>query len=139
MGQPERPGTAHGGYIDFEDVVRDARAGNPLAPEENLRYRTHWNLRHDDDGTMRLKYDARVQAHWEPADLTAKLPFIPCPTLLVRGGKTTVLSEERAAAMVAAMPDADLIEIPASGHSVPTDTPELLTPIVMDWLASRPA
>jgi pimeloyl-ACP methyl ester carboxylesterase len=129
----------HGAYTNFEDVVHDARAGNPTAPEENLRYRTHWNLRRDDDGTMRLKYDARVQANWEPADLTTALASIACPVLLVRGGKTTVLSEERAAAMIAAMPDAELVQIDESGHSVPTDTPELLTPVVLEWLRRRGA
>lgn len=127
----------HGAYVDFEDVVRDARAGNPTAPEENLRYRTHWNLHHDADGTMRLKYDPRVQADWDPADLTGSLGAIICPVLLVRGGKTLVLSEGRAAAMVAAMPDAELAEIAESGHSVPTDTPELLTPVVLEWLQRR--
>jgi pimeloyl-ACP methyl ester carboxylesterase len=131
--------TGHGAYTDFEDVVRDARAGNPTAPEENLRYRTHWNLNHAPDGSMRLKYDARVQAAWQPADLTSQLSHITCPVLLVRGGKTTVLTQARAAAMVAAMPDADFAEIAESGHSVPTDTPELLTPVVLDWLASRGA
>jgi pimeloyl-ACP methyl ester carboxylesterase len=129
----------HGSYTDFEEVVRDARAGNPTAPEENLRYRTHWNLQRDNDGTMRLKYDARVQAAWEPADLTPQLASITCPVLLVRGGKTTVLSEERAAAMIGAMPDAELIQIDESGHSVPTDTPELLTPVVLEWLRRHDA
>jgi pimeloyl-ACP methyl ester carboxylesterase len=129
----------HGAYTNFEDVVHDARAGNPTAPEENLRYRTHWNLRRDDDGTMRLMFDARVQAYWEPADLTTALASIACPVLLVRGGKTTVLSEERAAAMIAAMPDAELVQIDESGHSVPTDTPELLTPVVLEWLRRRGA
>ncbi len=129
--------TGHGTYADFEDVIRDVRAGNATAPEANLRYRTHWNLRYADDGTMRLKYDARVQAQWEPADLTEQLPLIGCPVLLVRGGKTTVLSHERAAAMIAAMPDAELVEIAESGHSVPTDAPELLAPIVLEWLAAH--
>ncbi len=131
--------TGHGTYSDFEEVIRDVRAGNPTAPEENLRYRTHWNLRHADDGTMQLKYDARVQAEWDPADLTEQLALIACPVLLVRGGKTTVLSHERAAAMIGAMRDAELVEIAESGHSVPTDTPELLAPVVLAWLAKRGA
>jgi len=31
----------------------------------------------------------------------------------------------------------DLVEVPDSGHSVPTDRPEKLAPIVLDWLAQR--
>ena len=129
--------TGHGIYTDFEKLVDDARPDNPTAPEENLRYRTHWNTRVAGDGTMQLKYDARVQAAWVPEDLTAKLSLLACPVLLVRGGKTNTLSRERAEAMVAAMPDGELVEVADSGHSVPTDRPQDLAPIVMNWLARR--
>jgi pimeloyl-ACP methyl ester carboxylesterase len=37
--------------------------------------------------------------------------------------------------MVAALPHAAFIEIPESGHSIPTDAPELLLPIVEEWLS----
>jgi pimeloyl-ACP methyl ester carboxylesterase len=127
----------HGTYSDFEDAVRDARPEMLTAPEENLRYRTYWNLRRCADGSMQFKYDARVQVLWQPADLTPALAKISCPMLLVRGGKTYTLPRDVAASMVAAVPDAELIEVPESGHSVPTDRPEDLTPIVLDWLARR--
>jgi pimeloyl-ACP methyl ester carboxylesterase len=39
--------------------------------------------------------------------------------------------------MVASIPDAELVEVPTSGHSVPTDRPEELTPIVLEWLRRR--
>jgi pimeloyl-ACP methyl ester carboxylesterase len=59
------------------------------------------------------------------------------PVLIVRGGKTTVLPEGTAASMVSAIPDAELLEIPTSGHSVPTDRPEELTPALIEWLERR--
>jgi hypothetical protein len=37
--------------------------------------------------------------------------------------------------MVESFPKLELIEIAESGHSVPTDTPELLAPVVLDWLS----
>ena len=37
--------TGHRKFADFEEAVRDARAGTPTAPEANLRYRTEWNLK----------------------------------------------------------------------------------------------
>ena len=127
----------HSNYADFEDAVRDARPDMLTAPEENLRYRTRWNLRTSEDGSMQFKYDARVQAFWQPADLSAVLSKIDCPMLLVRGGKTYALPRDVAESMVAAVPDAGLVEVPDSGHSVPTDRPEDLTPLVIDWLARR--
>lgn len=127
----------HGRYADFEDAVRDARPDTPTVPEANLRYRTKWNLRTLDDGTMHFKYDARVSALWDPEDLTEKLPQISAPTLLVRAGKGVTLPRNIAEAMAAAIPDCQLVEFADSGHSVPTDRPEELAPAVLDWLTRR--
>jgi pimeloyl-ACP methyl ester carboxylesterase len=129
--------TGHRRYASADEALVDARAGNPTAPEENLRYRTEWNLRRLDDGALQLKYDPKAPARWDPADLWERLPAIKTPTLLVRGGKTLVLPSEVAAEMVGAFPDADFVEVLDSGHSVPTDCPEALTAIVLDWLRRR--
>jgi pimeloyl-ACP methyl ester carboxylesterase len=39
--------------------------------------------------------------------------------------------------MTVAIPDAELVEVPDSGHSVPTDRPAELTDVVLDWLRRR--
>ena len=88
-----------------------------------------------DGGSMQLKYDAKVPARWEPEDLWPRARPHHVPTLLVRGGLTTVLPRDVAERMVAALPDAEFVEIATSGHSVPTDRPEELAPIVLEWLA----
>jgi pimeloyl-ACP methyl ester carboxylesterase len=129
--------TGHPSFTSLDEAVEAARAGNPTAPEENLRYRTENNLVRAEDGSLRLKYDHRVQAGWNPEDLWPKLASVKAPVLLVRGGLTTVLPQDTAARMVAAFPDCDFVEVPDSGHSVPTDRPEKLAPIVIDWLAKR--
>ena len=127
--------SGHKHFATFDDAVRDARAGTPTAPEANLRYRTHWNLRANSDATTQFKYDPKVSSLWDPADLSTRLGDNTAPTLLVRGGKTTVLPANIAKAMMAALPDADFVEIAESGHSVPTDRPEELAPAVLEWLA----
>jgi pimeloyl-ACP methyl ester carboxylesterase len=129
--------TGHRTFATFDEAVADARAGTPTAPEEHLRYRTHWNLRALDGGALQFKYDPKVSALWDPADLTRELGAIGAPTLLVRGGKTVVLPRDRADAMVASTADGELIEIADSGHSVPTDRPAELTDAVLAWLARR--
>ena len=130
-------GTGHTRYLSFDEAFADARAGNPTAPDENLRYRTMLNLRTCEDGTMILKYDPKAPARWAPEDLTGKLGAIAAPVLLVRGALTTVLPRELADGMLSMFQDAELVEIAESGHSVPTDRPEALTPIVLDWLSRR--
>jgi pimeloyl-ACP methyl ester carboxylesterase len=129
--------TGHRAYTSFEQAFSDARAGNPTAPDANLRYRTMLNLSTREDGTMTLKYDAKAPARWEPEDLTDKLASISAPVLFVRGGLTTVLPRPVADRMVELFRDVELVEVPDSGHSVPTDRPEQLTPIVLGWLSRR--
>jgi pimeloyl-ACP methyl ester carboxylesterase len=129
--------TGHAGFDSFGEAVEAARAGNPTAPEENLRYRTEWNLNNGPDGRLLLKWDAKAPAIWAPADLWPLLPSISMPALIVRGGKTLVLPRETASEMIALLPDAELIEIADSGHSVPTDRPQELQRIVLDWLERR--
>ncbi len=127
----------HGRYTNFEDAVRHARPDTPTAPEANLRHRTKWNLRTLEGGALQFKYDPKVSALWEPEDLTQTIGDIEAPTLLVRAGKAPALSRAVAGAMVAAIPDAELIEFLDSGHSVPTDRPEELAPAVLAWLERR--
>ena len=129
--------TGHKHFATFDDAVHDARAGTPTAPEANLRYRTHWNLKPNHDGTTQFKYDPKVSLLWDPEDLSAVLDKITAPTLLVRGGKSVVLPLAIADAMTATIPDAEMLTIAESGHSVPTDRPEDLAPAALEWLSRR--
>jgi pimeloyl-ACP methyl ester carboxylesterase len=126
----------HRPFATVDDAFREARKGTTTAPDENLWYRTELNLIATDAGYV-LKWDPRVQVRWAPTDLTDALPQIRMPVLLVRGGKTAVLPRHVADAMVEAVPDAELLEIATSGHSVPTDRPEELAEAVQSWLARR--
>ncbi len=127
----------HRAYSDLDEAFADARKDNATAPDDNLRYRTHHNLRTLPDGTLRLKHDPHAQRDWEPADLWARLPEITAPTLIVRAGLNAYLTPTTAADMAAAIGgEATVTEITTSGHSVPTDKPELLGPLLLDWLAS---
>jgi len=128
--------TGHRRYADFEAAYADARLANKTAPDANLRYRTQHNLVEQSDGSLVLKYDAKAPARWEPEDLTDKISRITAPVLLVRGALSEVITREAAQRMTALFQTADLVEVPQSGHSVPTDRPEALTPVVLDWLTS---
>ncbi|MBK7949504.1 MAG: alpha/beta hydrolase [Deltaproteobacteria bacterium] len=70
------------------------------------------------------------------------LAQIRCPTLLVRGGESTLLTREAAATFVeslcAARPPARQVEIPEAGHHVLIDQPERLRAVLEEFLASLP-
>ena len=59
------------------------------------------------------------------ADRWDALARIACPTLVVRGTRSNVLSEEVAEEMVRSLADGRLMELDA-GHNVPLDRPREL-------------
>ena len=134
----EQAKNGHRRFATFEEAFAEARLANTTAPDENLRYRTMCNVVETPDGGLNFKYDHKVQATWHPDDLWPVVPRVTMPSLLVRGGLTTVLPRATADKMVEVFPNLKLVEISDSGHSVPTDKPEKLWPTLLDWL-ERPA
>lgn len=107
-----------------------ARAANPRPPDAELRHRIESNLMRRDDGRWTWRYDPKLRApdrplpRPDPAAAWAMLPRIACPTLLVRGEESDILSEATAQRMLREIPDCTLVEVPHAGHSVPLDQPE---------------
>jgi pimeloyl-ACP methyl ester carboxylesterase len=124
----------HHVFATLDEAVAEARAGNPTAPDANLRYRTEHNVRAVDGGLV-FKYDPRVPATWQPTDLWPELGKITVPALLVLGGINSAVPPGAAERMAKEFRCLDVADVPDSGHSVPTDRPEKLAPIVLDWLA----
>jgi pimeloyl-ACP methyl ester carboxylesterase len=56
---------------------------------------------------------------------------VRCPTLLVRGGESTLLSSDAAIEFVAQLADGELLEIPGAGHHVLIDQPDALDDAVV--------
>jgi pimeloyl-ACP methyl ester carboxylesterase len=124
-----------------DEAVAQARLGNPLAPDDALRYRALNNLKQRDDGKWTFKYDVALRngstARVVPPDseaIWASLANITCPTLLVRGEKSDLLGMAAAERMVATIPDCKLVQVANSGHSVPLDNPPGFLEAVRSWL-----
>jgi pimeloyl-ACP methyl ester carboxylesterase len=108
-------------------------AGQPAALQRMARYALRKNesgllelkmdpkLRGDrpDDEAARAAEEAFIQAQWDA------LGAVPCPTLVVRGAASDILSPEIADRMVdEVLPDGRLEVVPQAAHSVATDNPE---------------
>jgi pimeloyl-ACP methyl ester carboxylesterase len=132
-------------FDDPEEAVRLARAANPRPPDAELRHRVLNNLVRRDDGRWTFRYDKALRSpdrplpRPDPETVWALLPKIPCPTLLVRGVESDVLSRETAERMVRTIPRCRLVEVPASGHSVPLDNPGGFLAAVRPFLLERQA
>jgi pimeloyl-ACP methyl ester carboxylesterase len=63
---------------------------------------------------------------------------IRVPTLLVRGGRSDILSAAEASRLRDTIPDATLVEIPGVGHLIPLVKPRELAATIVAWLTSLP-
>jgi pimeloyl-ACP methyl ester carboxylesterase len=116
-------------FDDPERAIRASRMGNPRASEAELRHRVLNNLKQRPDGRWTWRWDAALRSPDRPLSRPdteagwAALRQITCPTLIVRGADSDILSREIANRMLRAIQDVRLVEVPNSGHSVPLDNP----------------
>jgi pimeloyl-ACP methyl ester carboxylesterase len=65
------------------------------------------------------------------------LPAVMVPTLVVAGGRDGFTPPERSRAIAAAVPQAELLEIPNASHTAPIEHPHLVGVTVRDFLVRR--
>ena len=65
------------------------------------------------------------------------LSQVTVPTLVVAGGRDGFTPPERSRAIAAAVPDAEILEIPNASHTAPIEHPQLVNFTVRDFLARR--
>jgi esterase len=112
----------------------------PVAAPEAIKRMARNALRQRDDGKYVLKMDtayrgargpklgsdelaSREEQHMK--DMWAALEKLPCPTLVVRGAASDILSPDVADRMVdEVIPNATLAVVAQAGHSVMTDNPQ---------------
>jgi pimeloyl-ACP methyl ester carboxylesterase len=87
------------------------------------------------DGTWRLRYDPGIALAFrdsakQATDLWPLWDAIKCPTLVIRGADSDLLSATTAAAMAARGPRPDVITVPDVGHAPMLLTSEQIAPIV---------
>jgi pimeloyl-ACP methyl ester carboxylesterase len=131
-GRPEK-------FSTLEDAIEWRRQASPVTasrPAEDQRELALGVLRRDDAGAWVWKMDPayitqRVQ-HGPPRrpDLWPVLAKVPCPTLVVWGTASDVLSEAQARRMAEVLPHGELVSVPGVAHA-----PTLVEPVVLAALA----
>ena len=123
-----------GEYDSVEEMIAGTRANNTIASDDMIRHRVTNNARQLPNGKWTWKYSPDAPLLWRPEDLWTRLAGITAPTLVVRGGVSTVLSQEVAEKEAAALPKGQLVVIEGSGHPVPMDRPVELEAAVRKFL-----
>ena len=126
----------------FEAFVERAHQFNPRRSLENIRNRLTHNLKQLPDGRWTWKYDSALRSPnrgFQGGALTNlwdDVHKIKCPTLIVRGGESDILSDESAAKMQAAIAHSQLVTVPGAGHSVMGDNPAAFVAAVRGFLGT---
>lgn len=93
------------------------------------------SVRAGPDGRFGYAFDGRWFAL--PSRPPPPLSEVRCPTLVLHGSESPVLPLEGAAALMAELPDARLVEIDGAGHHVHLDRPEAVLAALGDFLAAH--
>ncbi len=108
-------------YGEIERYVRTVSAPFGTLDDRQWEWLTRTNVRQQPDGRWRLAYDPGIAVPFRtapaPPDLWPLWEAIRCPTLVLRGAQSDLLSAPTARAMTERGPRAALIEVPDVGHA----------------------
>jgi pimeloyl-ACP methyl ester carboxylesterase len=124
-------------FDTFDAAVQHARAFNPRRTVANIRERLHHAMRRDADGRWTYKFDPAMGAAVgrDPESLWWAVGRLRCPTLLVRGAESNILTAEGAARFVRTVPGSQVTVVAGAGHSVMGDNPTGFLTAVRPFLA----
>jgi pimeloyl-ACP methyl ester carboxylesterase len=121
-------------------AIEYIRRANPRYDDAELRHRVQHGLKRLPDGSLAWKYDKALRdmmrggGRRADMDLWEPLGRITCPTLIVRGAESDILSPEIAKRMLETLPDGRLAEVASAGHTVPGDQPDAFARAVRSFL-----
>jgi|APFre7841882724_1041349.scaffolds.fasta_scaffold03312_4 pimeloyl-ACP methyl ester carboxylesterase len=109
------------------------------ATPRSLETRLQWMLAPREDGTLGWRIDPRIFDPNIPRDpperMWGELAALACPTLIVRGAITDIVTRASCEQMLAALKQGELVEIPRAGHMIVEDNPQDFNAAVIPFLA----
>jgi pimeloyl-ACP methyl ester carboxylesterase len=129
---------------EAERALRANFAGMGIRSEANWQRLFSSSLLEEPDGRTRMTYDPAIIASFpspedvKDIDLWPVWEKVNCPTLILRGAQSDVLTRDMAQRMRDGKSGVTLVEIPGAGHAPSLMEPDQIAPIVR-WLAETPA
>lgn len=119
------------------EYLKEIHAGFCVPDEAGWSELTLHSTVRQEDGTYALHYDPAIakafQGPLQDVDLWELWDRIDCPTLVLRGAESELLTRETAEEMVRRGPRAELVEFEGCGHA-PSLMSEDQIAVVHDWL-----
>lgn len=126
-------------YDNVDQAVEEWRSGNPLARDDLLRHYVTHCLVPAAGGGLRWRFDALGLISFftdgtTETELWQALDHIVCPTLVLRGEHSYMLSEQTQALMVDRLADPATAVIPGGGHDLGVEQPEAVADAIREFL-----
>ncbi len=125
-------------FASWDEAVAFLATYHARASEANRETRRQWMFREAADGSIEWRLDPAIfdpRIRQDPVEHTwSALSEIRCPTLIVRGGLSDILTAEACDDMVQRMPDCRWVEIPDAGHLVIEDNPHAFNAAALEFL-----
>ena len=134
MEQAERPAQE---FATREDAGGRFRLSprETTAPAERLRHLGETGVQEARPGVWEPVFDRQVFAHARP-DAWPILPSVICPTLVVRGAGSSIMSREAGLRVAVTVKRGRLVEIESAYHHLILDDPTQFVSIVTGWLST---
>jgi non-heme chloroperoxidase len=130
------------GFASLEEVADAVAAYNPTRQRPRNLDGLRKNVRLHADGRWRwhwdpafMRIDDEPQRRIEPDRLRAAASRLTIPTLIVRGGRSDVVSETGMADMLRLVPHAEAVDVQAAGHMVAGDDNDVFATELESFLA----
>ncbi len=121
-------------FAEADAYIRSVSAPFGALSDEQWEHLTRTSVAQRVGGRWGLTYDAGIALPFRnaaaPPDLWPMWDAIGCPTLVLRGGKSDLLSAATAAQMAARGPKPRIIEFPDIGHAPMLLSPDQYEPVV---------
>ena len=121
-------------YAETEQYIRAISAPFGDLTDAQWAHVTRTNVRQRPDGRWGLAYDPGIAVPFRssaaPPDLWALWDAVHCPTLVLRGARSDLLSTATAAQMAARGPKPELVEFPGVGHAPMLLSPDQVEPVI---------
>ena len=125
-------------FASWDEATAFLATNHARASAENRETRRQWMFKESDQGTIEWRLDPAIfdpKIRQDPIEHTwSALDGIRCPTLIVRGGLSDILTAEACDEMVERMPNCRWVEIPDAGHLVIEDNPDAFNAAALEFL-----
>jgi len=121
-----------------EEAIKYMKQLQPRYSEVFVQHQARYAFKRDDKGRLTFKYDRTLRSTelQSPQWLWGYLKEVICPTLLLNGMESDMLSRETAQKEANTLVFGSVVDIERAGHSIPGDNPQAFEVAVRNFLSS---